>query len=169
MCSMDNDQLFTMKWIDEEGTTLVFFHPSPFLSTCTSEGGMRDRLHKHTMPSHSVFTCQSRQCTLPPPRQPPPSNFLLSASQSGSSNSVIGKMEPSDRSAQDKVSLPRLIRLRSAPTGCHPHTVTVVISLSEKEKLLDGCNEVLCQQWLCPIHGNHKHIAMQCDFNSLPR
>ena len=69
-------------------------------------------------------------------------NSLLSVSQSGGSNSVIGKMEPSDRGAQDKVSLPKLIRLRSAPTGRHPHTITAVISLSEKEKLLDGCNEV---------------------------
>lgn len=32
MCSMDNDQLFTMKWIDEEGTAplLSFFHLLPF-------------------------------------------------------------------------------------------------------------------------------------------
>lgn len=28
MCSMDNDQLFTMKWIDEEGTSSVLFLPS---------------------------------------------------------------------------------------------------------------------------------------------
>lgn len=27
MCSMDNDQLFTMKWIDEEGTSSVLFLP----------------------------------------------------------------------------------------------------------------------------------------------
>ena len=52
-------------------------------------------------------------------------------------------MEPSDRSDQDKVSLPKLIRLRSAPTGRHPHTITGVISLSEREKLLDAHNEVL--------------------------
>lgn len=24
MCSMDNDQLFTMKWIDEEGTFVMY-------------------------------------------------------------------------------------------------------------------------------------------------
>lgn len=29
MCSMDNDQLFTMKWIDEEGMTA-----SPLLTFC---------------------------------------------------------------------------------------------------------------------------------------
>lgn len=52
-------------------------------------------------------------------------------------------MEPSHRFAQDKVSLPKLIRLRSARTGRHPHTITGVISLSENEKLLDGRNEVL--------------------------
>lgn len=28
MCSMDNDQLFTMKWIDEEGTLSVLSLPS---------------------------------------------------------------------------------------------------------------------------------------------
>ena len=31
MCTMDNDQLFTMKWIDEEGTT-----PLPFLCVSLS-------------------------------------------------------------------------------------------------------------------------------------
>lgn len=29
MCSMDNDQLFTMKWIDEEGTFLIRLLPPP--------------------------------------------------------------------------------------------------------------------------------------------
>lgn len=30
MCSMDNDQLFTMKWIDEEGTFLIRLLPPPW-------------------------------------------------------------------------------------------------------------------------------------------
>lgn len=34
MCSMDNDQLFTMKWIDEEGTSSVLSLPS-FQEDCS--------------------------------------------------------------------------------------------------------------------------------------
>lgn len=54
MCSMDNDQLFTMKWIDEEGTSHFLFpsQPSfkwktlqtfdfPFRYTCSHKSTLR--------------------------------------------------------------------------------------------------------------------------------
>lgn len=43
MCSMDNDQLFTMKWIDEEGALSALFLPSVTLPfSCAVKEDLRD-------------------------------------------------------------------------------------------------------------------------------
>lgn len=112
----------------------VFTFRSHSLNVAAFGGAMWKHEHMFMQKVLSChLTCQEKM----EHNRPPPSSFLLlSASQSGSSNGVIGKMEPSHCSAQDKVSMPKLIRLRSAHTGCHPHTITGVISLSENEKLL---------------------------------
>uniref|UniRef100_A0A7N8WMG6 protein kinase C n=1 Tax=Mastacembelus armatus TaxID=205130 RepID=A0A7N8WMG6_9TELE len=51
MCSMDNDQLFTMKWIDEEGMT-----PFPFLSMWCLGGGIK-----------TIFPCVPEKPGMPCP------------------------------------------------------------------------------------------------------
>lgn len=55
MCSMDNDQLFTMKWIDEEGTSSLLFHPSvTLLFSCAVK---EDRLEVCQDPGGETMQC----------------------------------------------------------------------------------------------------------------
>lgn len=53
MCSMDNDQLFTMKWIDEEGTS-----PQIFLSKSQSWLHVTSSVMKRVALPYPIPCCQ---------------------------------------------------------------------------------------------------------------